>query len=180
MRLDLFESSGFDRGAPRVKELFWVVCGGVLLSSWIAGAAWRVRILTLFGASIGRGVVIKPGVHVKFPWRLTIGNHCWVGENVWIDNLAQVSLGDHACVSQGAYFCTGSHDWSKVTFDLIVKPIEVGSHAWVGAMSRVAPGVVIGDGAVLSLGSVATSSLEPWTINAGHPAVRIKARPRAA
>jgi putative colanic acid biosynthesis acetyltransferase WcaF len=152
----------------------------MLLSSWVPGAAWRATLLRLFGARIGQEAIFKPGVRVKFPWRLSVGDHCWIGEDVWIDNLAAVSLGNHVCVSQGAYFCTGSHDWGKQSFDLIVKPISVGSHAWVGAKSLVAPGVCVGEGAVLGLGSVATRSLEPWTIYAGNPAVWVRMRPRSA
>ena len=179
MQLDSFENSSFDRGAPKLKEVLWLACSWLLLSSWLPGAGWRTSMLRLFGARIGRGVIFKPGVRVKFPWRLTVGDHCWIGEDVWIDNLADVTFGDHACVSQGAYLCTGSHEWGKQSFDLIVKPINVGSHAWIAAKSVVAPGVDVGEGAVLGLGGVATHALETWTIYAGNPAVRVKARPRS-
>ena len=179
MRLDTFDNSGFDRGASRGKELLWLLCCWLLLSSGLPGSGWRATLLRMFGARIGRGVIFKPGVRVKFPWRLIVGDHCWIGEEVWIDNLAEVSLGSHVCVSQGAYFCTGSHDWSKQSFDLIVKPINVGPHAWIAAKSIVAPGGCVGEGAVLGLGSVATHDLEPWTIYGGNPAVRVKLRPRS-
>ena len=116
-------------------------------------------------------------MRVKFPWRLTIGDHCWIGEDVWIDNLVEVAFGTHVCASQGAYFCTGSHDWSKRSFDLIVKPISIESHAWISARSVVGPGVSVGEGAVLGLASVATQALEPWVIYMGNPAVRVKVRP---
>ena len=179
MRLDSFGNSGFDRGASKIKELLWVLCCWMLLSSGAPGAGWRAALLRLFGARIGRGVIFKPGVRLKFPWRLTIGDHCWIGEDVWIDNLAEVTLGNHVCVSQGAYFCTGSHDWGKQSFDLIVKPINVGSHAWIAAKGHLAPGVCVGEGAVLGLGGVATRDLEAWTIYSGNPAVQVKMRPRS-
>jgi putative colanic acid biosynthesis acetyltransferase WcaF len=176
MRLDLFSNVNFHRGASRLKEVAWLTIQGIFISSWLPGSGWRVTLLRFFGARIGYGVVIKPGIYVKFPWRLYIGNHCWVGENVWIDNLADVSLADHVCVSQGVYLCTGSHDWNKAHFDLIVAPISVGSHAWLCAMSRIAPGVNIGEGAVLGFGCVATKSLSNWTVNFGIPAVLVKPR----
>lgn len=179
MRLNTFNNSGFERGASKVKEMLWLICGWLLLSSWLPGAGWRASLLRLFGASVGQSVIFKPGVRVKFPWRLTVGDHCWIGEDVWVDNLADVTLGDHVCVSQGAYFCTGSHDWGKQSFDLIVKPIRVGSHAWIAAKSMVAPGTVVGEGAVLGFGGVASHTLDPWTIYSGNPPVRIKARPRS-
>lgn len=130
----------------------------------------------MFGAKIGRSVVVKPGVKVKFPWRLEIGDHSWIGEDAWIDNLAQVSIGSNACISQGAYLCTGSHDWSSATFDLIVKPITIGDGAWVAAKSIVGPGVTVGEGAVLGLGSTTSKDLEPWCVYAGAPAEFIRRR----
>lgn len=176
MHLDTFDNRDFDRGAPRAKQLLWMLCCWLLLSSGLPGAGWRVGLLRLFGARIGHGVNFKPGVRVKFPWRLTVGDHCWIGEDVWIDNLAEVTLGNHVCVSQGAYFCTGSHDWGKQAFDLIVKPINVGAHAWLSAKCVLAPGVCVGDGAILGLGSVATQALDPWVIYAGNPAVQVRQR----
>lgn len=176
MRLDLFDNINFQRGASRSKEFCWLVFSGCFFSTWLPGSRWRISFLRMFGAHIGQNVVIKPHVRIKFPWRLTVGNFCWIGEGVWIDNLASVSLGDHVCLSQGAYFCTGSHDWSRRSFDLIVKPIRIDSHAWVGAKSYVGPGVCIGEGTVLSFGSTATRSLPSWAICSGNPANLIKKR----
>jgi len=176
MRLDLFRNSSFSRGAPMIAELAWIMCSGLLVSGFLPGSKWRVLLLRLFGSRIGVGVVVKPRVRVKFPWRLCIGDHCWIGEDVWIDNLSQVELGSHVCLSQGVYICTGSHDWNKETFDLIVKPVTIDSHVWVGAFSRVAPGAHIKEGAMLCMCSVASGTLAPWTIFRGSPAVAYKSR----
>lgn len=105
-----------------------------------------------------------------------MGDFCWIGEGVWIDNIAEVIMGKHVCVSQGAYVCTGSHDWSSISFDLVAKPIMVGSHVWVGARAILAPGSRIGVGCVVTLGSVASGNLDPWTIYSGVPATPIKLR----
>src|SRR5215831_12221797 len=95
----------------------WIVCAAwflvglpLLRCSVLPSSGLRRWLLRLFGAEIGEGAVIKPGVRVKYPWLLRIGRHCWIGEDCWIDNLAQVSLGSNVCLSQGAYLCTGSHD----------------------------------------------------------------------
>ena len=132
--------------------------------------------LRAFGANIGKRVSIKPGVRVKFPWRLEIGDDSWIGEDVWIDNLALVKIGSNCCISQGAYICTGSHDWTSAEFDLVVKPVRIEDSAWISARSSVGPGVTVGEGAVLLMGSVAASDLAPWSIYQGVPAKRIKAR----
>src|SRR5262245_16466396 len=111
-----FNNAGFQRGRPAIIEALWIVVEALLVKSFIPGSVHRCFLLRLFGAQIGRRVTMKPGVRVKFPWRLTIADDVWVGEDVWIDNLAKVEIGANACVSQGAYLCTGSHDWSASTF----------------------------------------------------------------
>lgn len=177
MQLEHYTTGDYTPGAPLWKQLLWFFLGDFLVQSrLIPISVLKVWILRSFGASIGKGVRIKPGVRVKFPWRLTIGDHCWIGENVWLDNLAPIVLGDHVCVSQSVYFCTGNHDWTAPTFDLRVAPITVQSGSWLAARSTIAPGVEIGEGAVLSLGSVAVRSLSAWTIYAGNPAVAMKPR----
>ena len=80
-------------------------------------------LLRLFGANVGRGVVLKPRVTIKYPWKLAVGEHSWIGENVWIDNLGQVTIGNHCCLSQGALLLCGNHNYKKATFDLMVGDI---------------------------------------------------------
>jgi putative colanic acid biosynthesis acetyltransferase WcaF len=148
----------------------------LFVSSWIPGARHRRTILRIFGAKLGKGVNIKPGVKIKMPWRLEVGDYSWVGEDVWIDNMAPVTIGNHCCLSQSVYLCTGSHDWQAPGFDLITGPITICDKAWLGAKSMIGPGVTVGEGAVLTLGSVATKDLQPWWIHRGNPAVPFKER----
>lgn len=178
MHLDRYSSSDFDRGASFGTEAIWLALSGVFVTSWLPGSGWRRWLLQLFGARIGTNVTIKPGVRVKFPWRLEIGDHAWIGEDVWIDNLAEVTIGSHTCLSQGAYLCTGSHNWARDTFDLIVRPIEIRNHSWVGARATLAPGAVLSEGAVLSMGSLGLGTSKSWTIYSGVPATAQKPRPR--
>ena len=176
MRLDRYTTEGFQRGRSAWVEAIWVLVQPLSLSSPWPGSRWRVSLLRLFGARIGRGVTIKPGVKVKFPWRLEIGDYSWIGEHVWLDNLANIHIGDHCCLSQGVYLCTGSHDWSRNGFNLVTRPIVVEDQVWLAARSMVGPGITIGTGAVLSLGSVATHDLDPWQIHRGSPATAVKPR----
>lgn len=164
MRLDLFCNTNFERGASRLKEALWLLVSGLFVESWLPGSCWRVAILRLFGAWIGEGVVFKPGVKVKFPWRLEVGSYSWIGERVWIDNLGQVTIGKYACLSQGAYLCTGSHDWSSERFELIVAPITIADHAWICAYTTLAPGSSIGEGAVVTMGVTTVGQVQAWTV----------------
>lgn len=180
MQLGSFDNSNFERGRSWMVEAGWRAIEGLLIHSWIPGSAWRVWILRAFGASVGAGVVVKPHVRIKFPWKLRIGDHSWIGEDVWIDNLAEVSIGKNCCLSQGAYLCGGNHRWDLASFDLVAQPIEIKDHCWIGAQAKVAPGVTCHEGSMLTLGSVATADLQNWQIHSGHPAqaVRVRSRPK--
>lgn len=179
IRLDLFTARGFDRGRSTLVELVWLVVDVLFVRSWLPGSQLRIFVLKAFGAQIGSGVRIKPRVRIKFPWRLQVGAHSWLGEDAWIDNLAPVIIGDHCCVSQGAFLCTGSHDLHRPEFDLVTRPIILGNGAWVCARACVGPGVTVGEGAVLALGSVAADNLAPWTVYSGVPAVAVGKRAAA-
>jgi putative colanic acid biosynthesis acetyltransferase WcaF len=170
-------SADYSPGASLIKQLGWYYLGAPLFASYLLPfsrpKAWLLR---CFGATVGRGIRIKSGVRVKFPWRLTVGDHCWLGEALWIDNLAPVVIEDNVCLSQGVYLCTGNHDWQKPTFDLRLGSIHLKAGSWVAAQAIVGPGVTLGEGAILTLGSVAIRSLEPWTIYSGNPAQAMKRR----
>ncbi len=177
MRLDNYTLGTYTPGAPYWKQFLWYFCGAPLLESrWLPLSALKVWILRTFGATIGKQVRIKPGVRVKFPWRLTVSDFVWIGEDVWIDNLATVNLESHVCLSQGVYLCTGNHDWNHPDFQLIPAPIHIQEGSWIAAKSIIGPGVTVGRGAVLTIGSTAGHSLEPMTIYAGNPAKAIKQR----
>ena len=171
-----YDKSIFYRGRSAFVECLWLILDAVLVRSRIPGSKHRRLILRAFGAKIGKRVLFKPGVRIKFPWRLEIANDSWIGEDVWIDNLGLVQIGENCCISQGAYICTGNHNWTVPTFNLIVRPVKIEDNAWIASQTIVGPGVVVGTGAVLSLGSVATSDLEPWGVYQGSPATLVKRR----
>ena len=136
----------------------------------------KVALLKLFGAKIGAGVVIKPSVNIKYPWRLTIGNHVWIGEKAWIDNLEDVIIYDNCCLSQGAMLLTGSHDYTRSTFNVLVEPIILEEGVWIGAKAIVYMGVTAKSHAILGANSIALKNLEPYSIYYGNPAVKIGER----
>ena len=159
-------------GAPLLLQILWLCLGAPLLAArWLPGSAWRVALLRLSGARIGVGCRIKPGLRVKFPWRLVAGNHCWLAEDTWIDNLARVQLGDRVCLSQGAYLCTGNHNFRSPDFDLQLGPIRIDSDAWIAARAVLAPGTAVGAGAVVALGAVVSGAVPEGAIVRGNPAV---------
>jgi putative colanic acid biosynthesis acetyltransferase WcaF len=135
----------------------------------------KVLILKLFGCKIG-SCIIKPDVNIKYPWFLNIGYNVWIGESVWIDNLAQVKIGNNVCISQGSLLLTGNHDFTKSEFDLIVKEISIEDGVWIGAKVLVCPGAILHSHCVISAGSVLNGEAQQYMIYKGNPCIAIKKR----
>jgi putative colanic acid biosynthesis acetyltransferase WcaF len=177
MKLASFQNKDYKPGANPLKRLVWFALNAIVFNSYFFPLYnIKVKLLQLFGSKVGKGVVIKPKVKIKFPWRLTIGNDVWIGEGVWIDNLADIIIEDNVCISQGALLLTGNHDYKKNSFDLITKPIHIKSEVWIGAKSTVCPGVICEKGSVLSVGSVITQRMSEDYIYQGVPAIKKRLR----
>jgi putative colanic acid biosynthesis acetyltransferase WcaF len=175
--LSRFSNGNFDRGAGAFKEGLWILASLFLFR--LCPFKWsglKCAVLRTFGAKVGCGVVIKPRVTITFPWKLTVGDHVWLGEECWLLNLEHITIADNVCISQRAFLCTGNHNYKSPTFDLVVKPIRVEQGAWIGAGAFVVPDVTVGSHAVLTAGSVATADLQAFGIYQGNPAALIKQR----
>jgi putative colanic acid biosynthesis acetyltransferase WcaF len=174
--LSSYNNSWYSPGGNPIKRLFWYFTNVIWFNSSFPFNGFKILILKLFGCKVGKGVVIKPHVKIKYPWMLEIGNNVWIGENVWIDNLAKVTIGNNVCISQGAFLLCGNHNYKKSTFDLIISEIVLEDGTWIGAKSVVCPGVKCFTHSVLTVGSIASSNLEAYTVYQGNPAVKIKER----
>ena len=171
MTLENYSSRDFDRGAPRWREALWIVVKCLFfLNPWPLPSAVRVAMLRAFGARIGERVVIRSRVNVTFPWRLTLGDDVWIGEEALLLTLAPIVIESDVCISQRAFLCTGSHDFRAEDFKLITKPISVRRGSWIAAQAFIAPGVEIGAGSMVSAGSVVLDSVPPGSIVRGNPA----------
>ena len=177
VQLSEYDNSWYSSTRCKLVEILWYFTGAPLIRfSLLPFSFVRSFLLRLFGAEVARGVVLKPGIRVKYPWLLSVGNHAWIGEDVWIDNLAPVIVGANACISQGAYLCTGSHDWSDPAFGLRLGPIKVEDGAWIGARTMICPGVRIEECAVAAAGSIVTKNIPAFEIHAGNPARFVRIR----
>lgn len=178
--LSSFRNKDYDPGRGKLAQLLWYYCSLLLLESgWFPFRKFKVTILRMFGATIGEGVVIKPHVRIKYPWRLTVGDHCWIGQQSWIDNIEDVTIGSHVCISQLAYLCTGSHDHRATSFDLTAKPIVVQDGAWIAAGAIVLGGVKVGANTIVTAGSTVIKDLQPNLIVGGNPASQISVRDKS-
>ena len=178
-RIDLSRThdGGYHPGRSYAVRALWLVVEALFLANpLVVSYRFKVRLLRLFGARIGSGVIIKPRVHVKYPWRLELGDNCWLGERCWIDNMEDVVCEDNVVISQGAYVCTGNHDWSHPGLPLAPRPVVIEDGAWIGAFAKVAPGRVVAAGSVLALGAVLLEDTDRFGVYAGNPASRVSTR----
>ena len=177
VNLETFSTYNFNKGANKLKIVIWYVVNALFVrASWNPFMGIKVFFLKLFGAKIGKGLVIKNNVNIKFPWKLTLGNDVWLGENAWIDNLDEVIIGNNVCISQGALLLTGNHDYTLSTFDYRNAPIIIEDGAWIGAKTVVCPGIKVKSHAILTVGSTATKNMEAYGIYQGNPALKIRTR----
>ena len=175
--LSSFNNKDYQPGVNLIVRAIWYFCNILFLkNSWNPFSGLRKLILRIFGAKIGKGVVIKPAVNIKYPWKLTVGNYTWIGEGVWIDSLDEVVIGDNVCISQGALLLCGNHDYNKSSFDLITGKIFLEDGVWIGAKAVVCPGVTCRSHSILAVGSVATKDMEEYGIYQGNPAIKKSVR----
>lgn len=175
--LSKFNNTWYNPGAGFLKRVCWYFINALFLQSPLnPSSGIKVFWLRLFGAKIGNNVCIKPAVNVKYPWRLVIGDNVWIGEKVWIDNLAEVVIGNNVCISQHAMLLCGNHNYKKETFDLIIGKIVLEDASWVGARAVVCPGITLHTGSILTVASIATKDLDANGIYQGVPAVKIRLR----
>lgn len=177
VKLRHFDGSNFNKGARKSKIILWFFTNTLFVKpSWNLFMSLRIALLRAFGAQIGKRLYIKNNVNIKSPWNLIIGDDCWIGEGVWIDNIDNVSIGNNVCLSQGALLLTGNHDYKKTSMPYKNSPIIIKDGAWIGAKSVVCSGVTIEENAILTVGSIATRNLEKNGIYQGNPAQRIRDR----
>jgi putative colanic acid biosynthesis acetyltransferase WcaF len=165
------------RGRPAwFVQLWWLAQALLFHPSPQVMYGWRRFLLRAFGARIGRGVLIRPSVSVTYPWKLSIGDWSWVGDNATLYTLGEITIGDNSVVSQHSYLCTGSHDYTRPSFDLYAEPIHIEAEAWIAAHVFVGPGVTIGRGAVVGACSVVLKDVPAEMVCAGNPLKILRAR----
>ena len=178
MKTDLasFNNDWYTPGGSIKRGLWYCFNAAFLLNPMNPFSSLKKFVLRLFGAKIGKGVVIKQRVNIKYPWFLKIGDNTWIGEDVWIDNLTHVSIGSNCCLSQGALILSGNHNYKKKSFDLMVGKIVLEEGVWVGAKAIVTAGVTCESHSVLSAGSVTSKNLSAYQIYRGNPAIKVLER----
>lgn len=156
-----FTGDGYDKGRGVPWQIAWMLASGFLTTRWWCPLKIRIAVLRAFGATIGNGVLIRHNVRIHWPWKLTVGDNSWIGEQAWILNLEPVTIGSNVCISQGVLLCTGSHDRDSPTFEFDNSPIAIGSGVWIATRATVLRGVRIGSGSTVGAHQVVTRNLPP-------------------
>lgn len=157
-----------------IVQLWWLVDVMLFRPSPQLMYKWRAFILRLFGARIGRNVIIRPSVRITYPWKVDIGDYSWIGDDVVLYSLGEITIGSNTIISQKSYLCTGGHDYNSTSFDIYSKPIFIGDSVWIATDVFVAPGVVINNEVVVGARSSVFKNLDKAGLYLGTPAVLVK------
>lgn len=161
----------------KIKRVLWsIVEATAYRKSFHTWSAWRRMLLRIFGAKIGRKTMIRRTSRVYYPWKLTLGELSSLGDRAEIYNLGPVTIGARVTISQLAYICAGTHDFTKASMPLLTPPIVIEDDAWICAEAFIGPGVTVGKGAVVAAAAVVVKDVPPWAIVGGNPAKFIKER----
>ena len=167
---------GFRGRSSFYVQTWWLVQSTLFFLSPQFMYGWRRFLLRLFGANIGSGVLIRPTVRITYPWKVVIGHHAWIGDDVVLYSLGTIIIGSHSVISQRSYICAGSHDVASKEFRIIAEPIIVEEGVWVASDVFVAPGVTIGKNSVIGARSSVFSDVKPDYIYMGTPAKAVRER----
>lgn len=159
-----------------VVQLWWLVQATLFRLSPQFLYGWRRWLLRRFGAKVGKGVLVRPTVEITYPWKIELGDHCWIGDHVTLYSLGPISIGHDAVVSQKSYICTGSHDFRSPSFDIFSEKVTIEPMAWIASDVFIAPGVTVGESAVVSARSSVFRDLPANMICRGNPAKPVKQR----
>ncbi len=165
------------RGRPGwYVQLWWIVQGTLFALSPQFAYGWRRSLLRWFGARVGRNVLVRPSARITYPWKVTLGDYSWIGDEAVLYSLGEIVVGSHAVISQRSYLCAGSHDYTVGDFAIFARPICIEDEVWIATDVFVAPGVTIGRGAVVGARSSVFGSLPAGMVCYGNPARPIKPR----
>ena len=165
------------RGRPGwYVQLWWLVQAVFFKTTPQFMYGWRRFLLRAFGAKIGKNVILRPSMHVQFPWKVSIGDHSWIGDEVVLYSLGEIRVGAHTVISQRSYICTGTHDYSDPAFAISAEEISIGDECWLATDVYVAPGVSIGNGTVVGARSSVFKNLPGGVVAMGSPAKIIRQR----
>lgn len=179
--LSLFRlPDGFRGRSAIVVQLWWFVQSTFFAWSPQFAYPFRAWLLRCFGAEVGRRTVIRPSVQITYPWHVKLGDHVWIGDDVVLYSLGNISVGHNSVISQRSYICAGDHDYSDVSFPIRARPIIIRQEVWIGTDVFVGPGVTIGNGAVIGARSSVFRSLDGENVYVGSPCQFVKARRRSA
>lgn len=161
-------------------QLWWFV--QATLFRWSPQFAYRFRLFLLrsFGAKIGSGAVIRPTATFTYPWKIIIGKNVWIGDHVVLYSLGDIEIGDNSVISQRSYLCTGDHDYTLADFPIRSRKITIGEQAWLATDVFIAPGVTVGDGAVIGARSSVFKDMPAYMVCMGYPCKPLKSRTNQA
>ncbi|UXH43196.1 putative colanic acid biosynthesis acetyltransferase [Rossellomorea vietnamensis] len=177
INLNNYNQDWYSRGKSSFVVLIWWFVQGTLFRFSLHNMfKWRNFLLRMFGAEIEKGVKIRASAKFTYPWKVSIGEYSWVGDNVQLYSLDEIKIGSNCVISQESYLCTGSHNIKDPHFGLITKPIIIMDGAWIASDVFVYPGVTVHEMGVVAARSTVLKNVPANQVYAGSPAKYVKNR----
>jgi putative colanic acid biosynthesis acetyltransferase WcaF len=159
-----------------IVQLWWFIQATLFRMSPQFLYGYRRFILRVFGAKIGKKVIIRPSVKITYPWKISIGDYSWIGDDVNLYSLGEIEIGKNVVISQKSYLCTGSHDYLKIDFPIFSKKITIEDECWIATDVFVAPGITIQKSTIVGSRSSVYTNLPSNKVCIGNPAKVVKNR----
>lgn len=137
---------------------------------------WKLRL-----KSCGKNFLCSSGVIIHSASKIDVGNDVRVGEKSYINARGGLKIGNNVKLGPRVYICTSTHNyfspkWLPYDDIEIERPITINDNVWIGANANIIPGVNIGEGAVVAMGTVVTKDVPACAVVGGNPAKILKYR----
>ncbi len=164
---------------------FRLILGGILASLYnhlvghLPVRTLRRAYLKVWLGTMGPGTGVQMGCRFLNGRKVHLGGRNVINFGCLLDGRKfQIRIGNDVSIGPEASILTLGHDPQSPEFADRGGDVVIGNRVWIGYRAIILPGVTIGDGAVVGAGTVVTKNVEPFTIVAGNPAIKIGDRRR--
>lgn len=136
---------------------------------------WRIFLLKIFGATIGKQAHIYASAYIPSPRNLILGRHSTLGPEVKL-HFGKTIIGNKVTISQRTYLCSATHEINSINVPLVIGTIIIEDFVWVGAEAFVMSNITIEEGAVVGARAAVFKNVSSWSVVGGNPAKYLKDR----
>lgn len=128
---------------------------------------------------LGDNVIFGPGVYIKNPQNIEIGDIVAINEMCYIEGAGGISIGNEVLIAHSTTIISSNHSFNDKTKSIslhpvVTLPIKLEDDIWVGCGVRILAGVTLKKRTIVAAGAVVTKSFSENSLIGGVPAKLIK------